>query len=229
MINQRYVTPAVVAAAFHVALLFGFVPCTPEISISTPTRVRKHPPERPPEPIELVPPVTTNEPVPAAEPVKPIRGDPPPPDLAEPPPTITSDIAMSADEFKPQFASVTNTKVPPIVGDPDGEITGVRLNHMPAVFDSDKLDRMPLARVQASPAYPYGLRQTGIEGTVLVEFQVDVTGQVVTARVLRSDHREFEEPTLRAVMKWRFEPGRRSGKVVPFRMQIPVDFHLNQE
>ena len=38
--------------------------------------------------------------------------------------------------------------------------------------------------------------------------------------------REFVEPALRAVRHWRFEPGRRDGKAVPFRMTIPIEFSL---
>ena len=80
--------------------------------------------------------------------------------------------------------------------------------------------------MQMAPDYPLAMKHGGIEGSVVVEFDVDRSGQVVGIRVLRSTHREFEEPTLRAVLKWRFEPGRRNGKAVPFRMQVPVDFHL---
>jgi protein TonB len=38
----------------------------------------------------------------------------------------------------------------------------------------------------------------------------------------------FEEPTLRAVAKWQFEPGRRDGRIVKFRMTVPVLFNLNE-
>ncbi|MBE36925.1 MAG: hypothetical protein CMI16_15450 [Opitutaceae bacterium] len=42
----------------------------------------------------------------------------------------------------------------------------------------------------------------------------------------RTDRR-FEEAALRAVSKWRFEPGRRHGRVVQFRMAVPIIFRLN--
>jgi protein TonB len=62
-----------------------------------------------------------------------------------------------------------------------------------------------------------------------VEFEVDVKGRVVSALVKHSSDRAFEEPTLRAVLKWRFEPGLLQGSPVPFRMVIPVNFKLGAE
>jgi TonB family protein len=62
---------------------------------------------------------------------------------------------------------------------------------------------------------------------VEVEFTVDETGAVVNPWVVSSTRRSFEEPTLRAVEKWRFVPGRRLGQVVSFRMRVPVLFNLN--
>jgi protein TonB len=44
---------------------------------------------------------------------------------------------------------------------------------------------------------------------------------------VRSSSHAFEEPTLRAIAKWRFEPGRRGGQIVRFRMQVPVVFKLD--
>ena len=71
------------------------------------------------------------------------------------------------------------------------------------------------------------MKSGGIDGSVTVAFDVDRAGKVVAARVLSSSHREFEEPTLRAARKWRFEPGRKHGRTVPFRMVVPVAFHVN--
>ncbi len=227
MTKPNYVTPAMVAAALHAVLLFGIQPDCPEVVISRPE-------PRPPKP----PPVAVELPTPAPDPaltqmaeVKPLRGEPAPPDMAEPPPQLKpSDFPSDVDEIRPRFASLSNLKVPRIVGPVDGTTDGTYSpTNMPSVIGVGELDRMPRARVQVSPDYPLGLKQSGVEGSVLVEFDVDASGQVVSARVLHSERREFEAPTLRAVLKWRFEPGRRDGRAVPFRMQVPVDFHLNQD
>jgi protein TonB len=34
----------------------------------------------------------------------------------------------------------------------------------------------------------------------------------------------FERPALAAVKQWRFEPGKRNGKPVRFRMRVPITF-----
>jgi protein TonB len=61
----------------------------------------------------------------------------------------------------------------------------------------------------------------------MVEFVVDEAGHVLDPHVLRSSNPLFEAPTLRAVAKWRFEPGRKDGRVVRFRMAVPVEFAVN--
>jgi protein TonB len=90
-----------------------------------------------------------------------------------------------------------------------------------------ELDQPPRVRSQASPVYPVQEKSSGIAGKVEVEFIVDETGAVVNPRVVSSTHRSFEEPTLVAVEKWRFAPGRRLGQVVSFRMSVPVVFNVN--
>ena len=90
-----------------------------------------------------------------------------------------------------------------------------------------ELDQPPRTRAQASPVYPVKEKYEGINGSVEVEFIVDETGAVVNPRVVSSSHRAFEEPTLRAVEQWRFVPGRNHGKVVSFRMRVPVLFNVN--
>ncbi len=79
------------------------------------------------------------------------------------------------------------------------------------------------------PEYPTSMKNDGRDGTVLVEFDVDVKGRVVSARVRESTDRAFEEPTIRAVLKWRFEPGQSKGHAVPFRMVIPVNFKFGAD
>jgi len=96
----------------------------------------------------------------------------------------------------------------------------------PDIFSIGKLDRAPRATVQLPPEYPYAMKHSGTNGSVLVEFDVNAEGRVVRAEAIRYSDREFAEPAVRAVKKWQFEPGRRHGKVVPFRMAVPIEFGL---
>jgi len=94
------------------------------------------------------------------------------------------------------------------------------------IVSRNLLDREPRATVQLSPDYPPRLRQDGLGGSVTVEFVVDTAGRVVRAEAISSTHRDFAEPAVRAVLKWRFEPGTRQGKAVPFRMAVPIEFNV---
>ena len=99
----------------------------------------------------------------------------------------------------------------------------------PSIYAGTELDTTPRARFQVAPQYPFAERREGIHGEVFVEFVVDETGAVLSPRVVHSSSRAFEEPTLRAVAKWRFEPGKRDGHIVRFRMAVPVFFKLDRE
>ena len=79
-----------------------------------------------------------------------------------------------------------------------------------------------------APVYPFDAKRNGLTGEVFVEFTVDEEGAVISPRVVRSSDRIFEDATLRAVSRWRFEPGRRANQIVRFRMAVPVVFNLNE-
>jgi protein TonB len=102
------------------------------------------------------------------------------------------------------------------------------MNDDPAAWDVFMLDQIPRVLFQNEQVYQDGFRDDDVEiGSVTVEIVVDEQGNVIDAGVVKSTHRKFEEPTLRAVGKWRFEPGRKNGVPVRFRMQVPVMFSLN--
>jgi protein TonB len=43
---------------------------------------------------------------------------------------------------------------------------------------------------------------------------------------VKSTNPEFEMAALQAVNKWKFRPGRKGGRAVPTRMQLPISFNL---
>jgi len=49
---------------------------------------------------------------------------------------------------------------------------------------------------------------------------------VYRAEARKFTHVGFVEPAVRAVLQWRFEPGRRNDRPVPFKMAVPVEFGL---
>ena len=93
-----------------------------------------------------------------------------------------------------------------------------------SIFSMAELDQKPRAIFRPNPRYPQGLQQQGIEGTVHVVFMVSKNGRVEKAKVQKSTHPAFAQEALQAVEKWKFEPGRRKGQPVPFRMRVPITF-----
>lgn len=225
-LTRRYGVPAFLAAALHAVLFVAIVPKPHEVIIPLPTELPKLP-TFPPELRQLF--VTPPEPQVVDQSVKPLPGGAPRP--------VSDETFLSRDDGI--VITVTTTVVPrpnvPVDFVPNAPMgpggTGEALwsDGAPTMVGVDVLDRTPRALAQASPEYPFALRQSGIEGEVVIEFDVDITGRVVTARVLRGGEREFEQSALRAVLRWRFEPGRRDGRVVPFRMAVPITFRVNED
>ncbi len=65
----------------------------------------------------------------------------------------------------------------------------------------------------------------GLQGRVTVELIVDENGDVVNARVLKSDNAIFNQDALEAVRKWKFsKPTAQSGQAVKVFWIVNVDF-----
>ncbi|MEN6577017.1 MAG: energy transducer TonB [Phycisphaerales bacterium] len=92
-----------------------------------------------------------------------------------------------------------------------------------AVFSMADLDQKPRGIYQPGPVLSREVRQKA-PGTVYILFLVDERGGVVEPRVQQSTDPIFEKPALNAVKQWKFEPGKRGGKAVRFRMRVPFTF-----
>jgi protein TonB len=92
-----------------------------------------------------------------------------------------------------------------------------------ALFSIADLDQTPRAIYQASPILNNELRKKA-PGTVYVLFIVNQIGRVENPVVQKSSDTVFENPALTAVKQWKFEPGKRNGKAVRFRMRVPISF-----
>lgn len=221
---QRYTLPATVAAAFHAVLLWAMPSGNPTITApqkKPPVEIRK---ELPAELMEIP---LTNETRSEEREVTPLAAGAARPSLEE---VVTqkvdSPFVVTPIENSRKTLVTMETLGP--IGVPEG-ILGVEPGGRGAKKCSpEALDKTPRAKVQIPPDYPPSLRNEKIEGVVMVEFDVDASGKVVSARVKESSYYAFEEPTIRAVLKWRFEPGLKDGRPVPFRMVIPVNFKLSE-
>ena len=219
--KRQFVLPVAVALSLHALLLFGFRTGRPSLTA----------PVRPGTALDPLPPdIVRVEPVPDPDdPAEVNAGSHVTnalPDIVEPPaPDTVGKIPIPASDRVPvTLPTGPGDILGPIEGG-DGPGIGT---HGPVTVLSSHLDHTPRTRAQIAPVYPYEARLAGRPGEVWVEFTVDESGLVRNPHVLRSTDPVFENPTLQAVAKWRFEPGRKDGRVVRFRMAVPVAFAVNQ-
>lgn len=92
-----------------------------------------------------------------------------------------------------------------------------------ALFSLADLDQKPRALNQPSPTMTPEVRRKA-PGTVYILFLVGTDGRVENPIVQKSTDPIFEKPALAAIKQWKFEPGKRSGQPVRFRMRVPITF-----
>lgn len=159
---------------------------------------------------------------------------PPPPPPEEPPEDDTEeeeDPPELVEEVQPLDLSQLQLALNPGIGDGwlGGDFTvdlgGLASGEeaVDALFSVADLDQKPRAIYQPSPILDAKLRRKA-PGTVRVVFEVDQSGRVQDPKVLKSSDPVFERPALAAVKQWKFEPGRRNGEPVRFRMLVPITF-----
>jgi periplasmic protein TonB len=80
----------------------------------------------------------------------------------------------------------------------------------------------------AKPGYTTDAMRARVQGSVLVECVVQISGVCTNARVLRSLDPIFglDQEAVRAAGEWRFVPGMRLGQPVPVIVTIELDFVL---
>lgn len=94
---------------------------------------------------------------------------------------------------------------------------------MDQLFDMGDLVEDPNPYFRARPDISRAMEER-LPCTVFIEMTVDAQGNVVNPIVVRSDDPMFNEPALRAIRKWKFEPGKRGGKPDVFRVRQQITF-----
>jgi protein TonB len=217
--NRQFILPAAIALSVHAVVLCGSKPPPPVLLPKAVVR-----------PQILIDSFT-------------VREDPPLPETTTADPGVRTAIPRSsiAEAVSPTRSELT-VAVPCTV-QPTRMDAG--LNRVPAdlsngladdtarlagngIASMSSLDHAPETTLQVSPEYPYALKHSGIAGEVTVEFVVDLNGRVRDVRVVKASHPEFVDPAVRAVSRWRFQPGRRQNVPIAFRMAVPILFHLGE-
>jgi TonB family protein len=83
---------------------------------------------------------------------------------------------------------------------------------------------MPIRR--EAPVYPQAMKQSGLNGTVMVSFIVDAKGMVKNARVVKSSNPGFEAAAIDALLGWKFAPAQLDGHPVGTRISQIIEFKL---
>ena len=158
------------------------------------------------------PPPPPPEPEPEDEPE-----EPPPPELVEEQEPL--DLASLEEALNPGFGEGF------MGGELAVRLTAVagRKQDIEELFSLADLDQRPRVLHQPAPTLDAELRRKA-PATVHIVFMVDARGSVENPVVQQSTDPLFERPALAAVKQWKFEPGRRNGQAVRFRMRVPITF-----
>jgi protein TonB len=208
----------VVSIALHATFLYGFnqkAPPKPKPKEEKTELIQMEMPEIEPEKEEAVEELTEEAPTNQLA----------PPSLADVPSVSVSAFTQPLQPPPPPGLTAAKGAISIPVVKP-----GTKLGAgMKDLFDVANLDQVPVARAQIAPNYPFEMRRAGITGTVTLEFIVSSSGDVVACQVVKSSQREFEQPAIQAVSKWKFKPGRKGGRAVNTRCQIDIPFTLSED
>ncbi len=75
--------------------------------------------------------------------------------------------------------------------------------------------------------YPFVAQQAGIEGLVVVAFDITTMGDIVNSEIIKSLGAGTDEEAIRVVKRMpKWIPGKHKGKVVPVRYTLPIRFSI---
>jgi TonB family protein len=79
---------------------------------------------------------------------------------------------------------------------------------------------------KVDPSYPEAARRAGVDGTVVLDAEIDQTGQVVSVTVKRGLPLGVSEAAVAAVERWKYRPARGRTGPVPSHKTIRIQFTL---
>ena len=88
-------------------------------------------------------------------------------------------------------------------------------------------EAIPLQHTNDPPSYPRAARRRGMEGLVEINALVDKQGKVKEQQLYQSSgYTILDRAALKAVRKWRFDPGIKNGTICEMWVKVPVRFQL---
>ena len=175
-----------------------------------------------------------------------------PPKLEKPPEEIKATIKFTPpviapdDQVKEEMKSqdqLSESTASISIADINGTDKGVDISEVTKKVVAEE-DEKPLLVVEQNPEfqggydamlkflhdkmqYPTLAQESGIQGTVFVQFVVSKTGKISNVKILRGIGGGCDEEAVRVVKEMpNWIPGRQNGQAVPVMFQIPVKFQL---
>ncbi len=93
-------------------------------------------------------------------------------------------------------------------------------------FPSYEVTQLPRAKSAAQPEIPAAFRDAQREALVVVEVEIDASGRVVSARVIKHADYGLDDSALAAAKQTTFEPALMGTQPVAVRFQIPYRFKV---
>ena len=134
------------------------------------------------------------------------------------------DLLAPAGEFATSAAIVVGSlELPPVqfsVPKPDFGQYGRLI-----VYYLDELDLPPVPVIQIAPLIPPHLIKKIRTETVVLRFVVNMDGKVSDVYVAGSSFPGLDRVAVAAVEQWKFRPGKKAGRYVNTRVELPIIFH----
>ena len=111
----------------------------------------------------------------------------------------------------------------------DGMVAGGGAPTPTGISDVADVERIPRVIGQPpAPRYPSALRQSGMDGKVMIRFVIDTLGRAELEGVVvqESSHPLFTDAVRSALAQFRFSPGEVGGRKVRTMVQLPFTFAL---
>ena len=187
------------------------------------------PPKEAPK-VEPVKPVALPRPMepPPQRPKRQARRDPPPPNEVAPqpqeqPPLVVG-LSLSSTATAGAVALPTGNTLYGAPSSVAEDPNKVKAYSAPRYTPFAQVDGRPEILVEVPIPYPEEAKRAAIEGDVVLSIDIDETGKVTAAKVLRGPGYGLNEAARDAIFKWKFKPATKSG--TPTATTVPFTYHF---
>jgi len=156
------------------------------------------------------------------------RQDPPPPNEVAPqpqeqPPLVVG-LSLSSTATAGAVALPTGNTLYGAPSSTAEDPTKVKPYSAPRYTPFAQVDGRPEILVEVPIPYPEAAKRAAIEGDVVLSIDIDETGKVTGAKVLRGPGYGLNEAARDAIFKWKFKPATKGG--LPTATTVPFTYHF---